>query len=543
MTVKTWLAAEIEFTSNVQYENPFEQVDVDVTFTLGRNKLTYPAFWDGGNIWRVRFALNKAGMWKYSVKCSDKTNTGLVGEGEIECVKYDGDLEIYKRGFIKTEPDKRYFMYNDGTPFFYLGDTHWNFAKEEFDEAGDHAGDLECASHFKYLVDKRAEQGFNVYQSEPLGAQYEWLIGNGLGENAIPGFQDLDRRFKYIADAGFVHANAQIMFPRFMSRIPRVFDEEYLYRLGRYWAARYAAYPCFWTLAQEIDNNFYFERGDQKVYDKENNPYRIIAKGLHENDPLKQPLTAHMEFTEVPTRNGMDGTMPSNSAFRDVEGHTWWGYQWSRDLSKPVDYEFARDGWLNGQGKVCILYESRYDHLWTKEFGARSQGWMGILNGLYGYGYGAIDIWCYKSEYHHNFDSFDGLEKITPEDKSMFWPEAAELKSAYQCVYMKEFFEKLEWWKLIPRFDSNKYFISEKENFHAIATDERDTIVIYFANQDFATGKLTNLDRATYTSQWYNPRTNEYLEEKTFTPDVQRQYKVEDKPDSQDWVVLIKKVK
>ena len=54
MRVKTWLANEIEFVSEKHYENPFEDVDIDVVFTLGRKKMTVPAFWDGGDLWRVR---------------------------------------------------------------------------------------------------------------------------------------------------------------------------------------------------------------------------------------------------------------------------------------------------------------------------------------------------------------------------------------------------------------------------------------------------------------------------------------------------------
>jgi hypothetical protein len=46
----------------------------------------------------------------------------------------------------------------------------WCAAEMEFDEAGEHAGDLQTNSHFKYIVDKRAEHGFTVYKSEPIGA-------------------------------------------------------------------------------------------------------------------------------------------------------------------------------------------------------------------------------------------------------------------------------------------------------------------------------------------------------------------------------------
>ena len=541
MTAKTWLANEIELTSTKAYANPFEDVDIEITLTLGKKKLTFPGFWDGGNTWRVRFALNKAGLWKYAITCTDKDNASLTAEGEIECTLYDGDLEIYKRGFIKTVPNVRYFMYDDGTPFFYLGDTHWNFLEEEFDSPGEHAGDLECESHFKYIVDKRVEQGFNVYQSEPIGASYS--LSTGLFESDIKGFHALDRRFKYIADKGLVHANAQIHFPHQLICLKRWDDNDYMRRLGRYWAARYSAYPCMWTLGQEVDNDFYYQRGDQRKFTKETNPFKYIAEGLHKNDALKQPLTAHMEFFSVEPGCSGDGTAPSTSAFRQVEGHTWWGYQWSRSLNTPVDYTFGRDGWLNGQGKVCILYESRYENLWTKNFGARSEGWLAYLNGLYGYGYGCIDIWLYKSTYDIDKPSRDGIDTVTPEDKQEYWSKSVEYSTAAELKYMKDFFQKLDWWKLIPRFDAKTYFIPDGENYYSLASDERDTIVIYFCNRgDYVTGRLTTLDNCEYTYQWFNPRTNEYYPKRKFWPDVHRTFHLEHKPDDLDWVMLIEKV-
>jgi len=42
-----------------------------------------------------------------------------------------GDLDIYKHGFIQAEAGCKYMTYADGTPFFYLGDTHWGMYREE----------------------------------------------------------------------------------------------------------------------------------------------------------------------------------------------------------------------------------------------------------------------------------------------------------------------------------------------------------------------------------------------------------------------------
>ena len=193
MTVKTWVADELVFKSTKKYDNPFEDVDISAVFTSGKQKIVVPGFWDGDDTWKVRFALNKEGLWNYTVTCTDKENIGLQGTGKVECVKYDGEYEIYKRGFLKTEPNVRYFMYADGTPFFYLGDTHWNMFDEEFDNGGD----FDCPSHFKYIVDKRVEQGFNVYQSEPIGARFD--ISDGIDEKDVEGFKLADKYFDYIA--------------------------------------------------------------------------------------------------------------------------------------------------------------------------------------------------------------------------------------------------------------------------------------------------------------------------------------------------------
>ena len=59
MNAKTWVAQEIELKSAKTYENPFEDVDIEAVFTLGNKTITFPGFWDGGEVWRARFALNK----------------------------------------------------------------------------------------------------------------------------------------------------------------------------------------------------------------------------------------------------------------------------------------------------------------------------------------------------------------------------------------------------------------------------------------------------------------------------------------------------
>ena len=212
-TTEQWIAVDIALKASETIRDITEAaVTARFTHRESGTVLFMPGFWDGGRNWKIRFAPTKCGSWDFSLITEGK-ELGLADvTGTLLCTPYTGEHEIYRRGFVRTEPGVRHFVYDDGTPFFYLGDTHWNMAAEEFDSAGDRAGDLQTDSHFRYIVDKRAAQGFTVYQSEPIGARFQVADGF-ITEEDVVGFQDFDRYFACIADRGLVHANAQLIFP------------------------------------------------------------------------------------------------------------------------------------------------------------------------------------------------------------------------------------------------------------------------------------------------------------------------------------------
>lgn len=153
-------------------------------------------------------------------------------------MNYDGEHEIYKRGFLKAE--QRYFTYADGTPFFYLGDTHWHMALEEIDTKEEFE-DGTVASRFEYTLMRRKELGFTVIQSEPLGvydgdnSYFKRIFTEKFGEEQLARFQQYDKYFKLIAERGFVHANAQFSYPTALGDAMHLISDEDLARLCRYW--------------------------------------------------------------------------------------------------------------------------------------------------------------------------------------------------------------------------------------------------------------------------------------------------------------------
>ena len=146
-----WRVIEIELTSTKIYTDPFLDVDVFAYFTgPDGQQITRPAFWDGDQNWKIRFAPPETGLWTMLTISTDSTNSGLHQiSATVECGKYGGDLAIYRHGFLKISENGRYLIHADGTPFFYLGDTHWILPHERF-ETSNAPG---VASQFKYTVD------------------------------------------------------------------------------------------------------------------------------------------------------------------------------------------------------------------------------------------------------------------------------------------------------------------------------------------------------------------------------------------------------
>ena len=101
--VETWRATELAFEAGTNYDKTgADAVVFDAVFThASGEKVSRPGFWDGGKTFRVRFAPTKAGRWSWSTTC--RGDAALDGKsGALEAKPYAGDLEIYKRGFVKA---------------------------------------------------------------------------------------------------------------------------------------------------------------------------------------------------------------------------------------------------------------------------------------------------------------------------------------------------------------------------------------------------------------------------------------------------------
>ncbi|MBO9336452.1 MAG: hypothetical protein J7455_17490 [Roseiflexus sp.] len=83
---------------------------------LGGAEWLYP---QGDAVWKVRFAPQRTGVWRYRVRATDASGTVQSSEGTFTVTTSNVP---HNHGFIRVSPtDPGYFEYSDGTPFIGVG--------------------------------------------------------------------------------------------------------------------------------------------------------------------------------------------------------------------------------------------------------------------------------------------------------------------------------------------------------------------------------------------------------------------------------------
>ncbi len=107
---------EIVLSSAKAYDNPYTDVLLDVELVgPDRRTIRLPGYWDGGKIWKIRFAPPKIGIWTWKSFSNDKELDSKLGV--LECT-LEPDPST---GFVRVHPYKthsRHFAVGQNTAFF-----------------------------------------------------------------------------------------------------------------------------------------------------------------------------------------------------------------------------------------------------------------------------------------------------------------------------------------------------------------------------------------------------------------------------------------
>jgi hypothetical protein len=163
--IHVWEKQELTFTATGAFTNAYTEATVWIELTGPNFNKRVFGFWDGGQVFRVRFVATEPGTWTWR-SGSSPDDAGLGGKsGSFQALAWtDAEKEAnpLRRGFLRATANHHALEHADGTPFFALGDTWWPLGANRFrwyDD--DQERPLGPNAGFKDYVRYRKAQGFN----------------------------------------------------------------------------------------------------------------------------------------------------------------------------------------------------------------------------------------------------------------------------------------------------------------------------------------------------------------------------------------------
>ena len=420
------------YTSGKKYDDPFNEVELDVIFTdPNGEERRVPAFWAGEGDWRVRYSSPVEGTHKYRSACSDEDNGDLHGEeGTLEITPYEGDNPLLKHGPLQVAANRRHLEHVDGTPFFWLGDTWWIGLCNRLSWPGD----------FRTLTADRVAKGFSVIQI--VAGLYPDMPAfdlRGANEAGFPWDKDYTR----INPAYFDMADLRINWLINSGLLPCIVGcwgyflpwtgVEAMKKHWRNLVARYSAYPVVWCMSGEAAMPYYLSEEKEKDAEFQRKGWTEVARYVGEIDGHHRPITIH------PTRIGRDQV--EDDSVIDFEmlqtGHS--GYPTLADTVDFVTAAVSRE-----PAMPTFVSEVNYEGILetNREEIQRFLFWSCLLSGTFGHTYGANGIWQVNTVERPYGPSPHGTSwGDTP------WQEASQLGGSTQLGIGKRLLERYEWSK------------------------------------------------------------------------------------------------
>ena len=527
--VEIWTRTDIILNSEKTYKNPYTDVDIDAVFTHeDGTQIALYGFWNGGDEWRVRFSPTKTGIWTYVVTCSDEENAGLHNKtGKIRAVANTGATDIDRHGFIKISENGRYFVHDDGTPFYWLGDTNWQAPNYVSISKCNYPG-CNCGNQFFHEVNDRADKGFTVYQTYfdssesdgggqiPVTPEPSMWTAKYTKINPKTFSNKYDVMFDYLAAKGMVIALGFGVHDITVKNM----GTEALDRLSRYLTARYAAYPVVWITAQEITGSSHFDAWVSSARitsagDGYNHPQSAHQYPLDVNDTFIKKLDAEDWHDFYALQSGHGALFASKTTYQG-----YWTNRRNKDAAKPfveteANYEDIYCGGFNG-----------YD-------ASRISAWKANLCGSCGFTYGVTGIWanCWSTA---GSTGWMGTYSTEP------WYMGLDKPGSYEMKYMADFFRYVGFSSLEPRYSNTQYSNLKEETKVLASSEDNKTYVAYFYNSDLSTGTLKKLNvNEKYSAKWYDVLTGKFIKISDDIPHEDGKYVIPDKPDTSDWALLV----
>lgn len=423
----------------------------------------------------------------------------------------------------------RFLQKEDGSPFFYLGDTAWElFHKLNREEAD------------KYLKD-RANKGFTVIQAVALAELDGLTVANAY--NYLP-FIDKDptRPNVKVGENNDYWDNVDYIIQRandlglYVGLLPT---------WGKYWHD--GEHPLFNVNNAEVYGEFIGKRykdaniiwilgGDRNIEnDNQKNIIRAFARGIKKGDGGKHLMTYHpggwhgsAEFLH--DEGWLDFNMRQNGHETEYESYSKTLDDYKRTPVKPVI-----DGEPLYEDHPVAFNAKKYGHSISMD--VRRALYWDLFNGACGHTYGHHSVW-------QMYDSSKGNQINNP---LMPWYEAINQPGASQMIYGKLLIESRPYFSRIPATD--KVLVPEtvetaqpgRGRYRFVATCDADSsyAMVYAPVGRKFTVRMSIIKGDKIKAWWYNPRNGDATSAGYFTNNGEQTFTSPNPGEAIDWVLVL----
>ena len=516
--------AEWSYSSGKAYADPFNEVELDVVFIdpQGREQ-SVPAFWAGDQTWRIRYSPAAAGRYTYRTVASDPANSDLHGRhGTLEVSAYQGDNLLRKHGPMRVAADQRHFEHEDGTPFFWLGDTWWMGLCSR----------LRWPEDFQELAADRVKKGFTVIQIiaglypdmppfDPRGANEGGFPWEGEYARINPKYFDAaDVRIQYLIECGLTPCIVAC-WGYFLP----IMGIAKIKKHWRYLIARWGAYPVVWCLAGEGAMPYYLSKTPKEDVAAQEQGWTEISKYVHTIDPYRHPVTIHNGRSEVEDPSVLDFDMlqtghSDRKSIPNTENQIT-----GAQLKTPRIPVLA--------GEVCyegIMEASRQEI-------QRFMFWTCILNSAAGHTYGANGIWQVNTRQRPFGPSPHGrCWGDVP------WDVAMELPGSQHIGISKGLLMRYAWWRFEPHAEWVDPHWSKENYEQPYAAGIPGEVRVIFIPPAWNAPTVKGLEPGVaYRAFYFDPKSGKQEDLGDVAPDASGAWPAPLTPTLADWILVLEK--
>ena len=432
---------------------------------------------------------------------------------------------------LKVSENKRFLVKEDGSPFFYLGDTAWELF---------HRLDREAAE--KYLRN-RAEKRFTVIQAVVLAELDGLRDPNPYGHTPLIDNDPSKPNEKYFEHVDWVVNKADElglyvgMLPTWGDKFnkkwgvgPEVFSLDNARAYGRWLGARYKDKPIIWILG-----------GDRNI---ENDTHKAIvtamAEGLREGDGGRHLMTYHPTGGQTSSKWFHDAPWLDFNMWQNGHGDAVPAWErimqdYGRTPVKPV---------MDGEP----IYEDHPIAFKPKEFGyssaadIRRLAYWDTFSGAHGHTYGNHSVW---QMYDKGRNPVNG--PVAPWHEVLDRPGASQMQHVRALIESRPFLTRVPDPSLVVTThvagtDANSPTINPGHGLKRIVAtrcSEGSYAMVYVPSSRPFEVELSRLTGGRAKGWWFNPRMGKAEAIGEFEAKGRKEFTPPDVGEMVDWVLVL----